>query len=240
MSFAVKNIKTLLNKLKIKKIDEALLDEALTHPSYNFERNIDNMPDYERLEFLGDSVLRLSLSDYLFDKYPDYNEGKLTKIRSFLVSDACLAQIAASLSLGSYINIGVHEEKDRGREKESILACTMEAVFGAIYKNSGFQKAKEVIYNLYSSFNFDIDNILMLYNPKEILQQYTQGLNKDLPEYKVINESGPAHKKIYEIAVFYANKEIGRGAAGTKKEAEKSAAIAAIKNLNIKGESGNE
>ncbi len=236
MSSAANERKILLKKLKIKKIDEALLNEALTHPSFNFERNIENAPDYERLEFLGDSVLRLSLSDYLFRKYPDYNEGKLTKIRSYLVSDECLAKIAVSLSLGRYLNIGVHEAKDGGREKDSILACSMEAILGAIYTDSGFDKANEVIYNLYSSIDIDINNILISYNPKEILQQYTQGLNKDLPVYKTVSESGPAHKKMYEIAVIYQNKEIGRGIAPTKKEAEKKAALNALCELNIKEE----
>ena len=236
MSSAANERKILLKKLKIKKIDEALLNEALTHPSFNFERNIENAPDYERLEFLGDSVLRLSLSDYLFRKYPDYNEGKLTKIRSYLVSDACLAKIAVSLDLGRYLNMGIHESKDGGREKDSILACSMEAILGAIYTDSGFDKANEVIYNLYSSIDIDINNILISYNPKEILQQYTQGLNKDLPVYKTVSESGPAHKKMYEIAVIYQNKEIGRGIAPTKKEAEKKSELNALCELNIKEE----
>lgn len=240
MLSAAKEIKKLLKKLGIKDIKEELLNEALTHPSFNFEKNAENAPDYERLEFLGDSVLRLCMSEYLFDKYPDYNEGKLTKIRSYLVSDEYLAKIAVVLNLGSCLNIGIHEEKDGGREKESILACSLEAVFGAVYKSSGFESIKEIIYNLYRSSDEDIDNILLSYNSKEILQQYTQSLNRDLPEYKIIKESGPAHKKIYEIAVFYHNNEIGRGKAKTKKEAEKIAALDAINKLNIKEENQNE
>lgn len=240
MSFAVKEIENILKRFKIKKIDEGLLSEALTHPSFNFERNIENAPDYERLEFLGDSVLRLALSQYLFDKYPDYNEGKLTKIRSCLVSDECLAKIAEEIQLGSCIQMGMHEEKDGGRKKESILACALEAFFGAIYKDLGYEIAREVICNLYSSFSIDTDNILFSYNPKEVLQQYTQSLNKDLPVYKIINEIGPAHKKTYEIAVLYQDKEIGRGQAKTKKEAEKMAALDAINALNIKKDDKNE
>ena len=240
MSFGDKKINKLLNELKIKKIDEGLLNEALTHPSFNFERNIENAPNYERLEFLGDSVLRLSLSRYLFDKYPDYQEGKLTKIRSYLVSDECLAKIAAAIKLGEYLNIGKHEAKDGGKTKESILACTMEAVFGAIYKSINFEAAKNCIYMLYSKFDTDFEQILHSYNPKEILQQYTQGINKDLPEYKVINEEGPAHKKTYKVGVFYHNEEIGTGSAKTKKEAEKNAALDAIKRLNIQEDDNNE
>ena len=240
MSFGDKKIEKLLRKLKIKNIDEGLLNEALTHPSFNFERNIENAPNYERLEFLGDSVLRLSLSNYLFDKYPDYQEGKLTKIRSYLVSDECLAKIASSIGLGEYLIIGKHEVKDGGKEKESILACAMEALFGAIYKSLDFEAAKECIYSLYSDLDMDFGQILHSYNPKEILQQYTQGLNKDLPEYKVINEEGPAHKKIYNVGVFYHDEEIGMGNAKTKKEAEKNAALDALKRLNIQEEDNNE
>lgn len=235
MLFAAKEIKNLLLQLRINKIDEVLLEEALTHPSFNFEQNIENAPDYERLEFLGDSVLRLCMSQYLFDKYSLYDEGRLTKIRSYLVSDEYLSKIAVSLNLGTCIKMGIHEEKDGGREKESILACAMEAVFGAVYKNLGFDKVKDIIYNLYSLSDENIDDILLAYNSKEILQQYTQGLNKDLPEYRIINEHGPAHKKVYEIAVFYHNEEVGRGKAKTKKEAEKLAAMDAIKKLKIDG-----
>lgn len=233
MSSSAKDLVILLKKIKLEKIDLDLFSEALTHPSYNFEKNIENAPDYERLEFLGDSVLRLCLSEYLYDIYNNYDEGKLTKIRSYIVSDACLAKIANSLDLGRYLKIGVHEEKDGGREKESILACAMEAILGAIYKSSGFNKAKEFIYSLYSSADIDMDTVLFSYNSKEILQEYTQRINKDLPVYKIMNESGPAHNKTYEIAVIYHEKEIARGIGKTKKEAEKIAAFNAIKVLNI-------
>lgn len=233
MLFWDNKTKEFLDKINIDNINEELMSEALTHPSFNYEKNINEAPNYERLEFLGDSVLRLSLSNYLYDKYPFDNEGKLTKIRSYLVSDECLAIVAQSINLGEYLYIGEHEVKDGGRTKESILACAMEAVFGAVYKSVGYETAKQFIYSLYSNIDVEPDKILYSYNAKEILQQYTQGLNKDLPEYKIIREDGPAHKKTYEVCVMYHDEVIGTGIAKTKKEAEKLAAFDAVKKLNI-------
>jgi len=226
-----KQIKKLLDVLNINIKNLELMDEALTHPSYNFERNKSFEPDYERLEFLGDSVLRVCVSDYLFDKYSDYDEGKLSKIRGFVVSDKFLSEIALKLGIKEYINIGEHEEKDGGRDKESILACVLEAIFGAIYKIKGFKYVKEFIYGIYSSLNTDIDYIMYQYNAKELLQQYTQGLNKDLPEYIIVKETGLAHNKTFESVVKYHGVEYGRGIAKTKKEAERIAAINALKKL---------
>lgn len=242
MSFAArkKTIKELLNKLKIKTTDELLFDEALTHPSFHYETNKENAPDYERLEFLGDSVLRLVMSNFLFEKYPDFDEGCLTKIRSYLVSDNFLSKLALNIELNKYLNIGIHEEKDGGRNKESILACAMEAVFGAVYKSLGYDAAKNCIENLYSSVKINTNEILYSYNSKEILQQYTQGINKDLPKYKTVNEYGEAHDKTYEVCVFYHGEELGRGVAKTKKEAEKQAAFDSLKKLNLLGENENE
>ena len=228
-----KQLKNFLKTLNIASNNLEIFDEALTHSSYNFEENRENASDYERLEFLGDSVLRLSISEILFDKYKNYDEGKLTKIRSYLVSDRFLHSIALDYNLNEIINIGPHEEKDGGRSKESILACAMEALFGAIYKTLGFEFAKEFICKIYELKNINTDEILYSYNTKEILQQYTQGKNKDLPEYEIIKETGKAHKKTYEIVVKYRGEELGRGIATTKKDAEKTAAFEAIKRLNL-------
>lgn len=233
-----------LNKFKkvlnISDLDLDLLNTALTHSSYNFESENTDFPDYERLEFLGDSVLRICVSEYLFDKYPDYDEGKLTKIRSTLVSDRFISTLADKINLKNYLNIGIHEEKDGGRDKESINACAMEAVLGAVYKSKGFEKAKSLIYTLYSDIDTSFEDIMLNFNTKELLQQYTQSLNKDLPEYKVINETGKAHNKTFEVSVIYQNKELGRGTAKTKKDAEKNAAYNALKQLNLLQEGGNE
>lgn len=227
-----KQIKKFLESAQITSADLELFDEALTHPSYNFENNI-NAKDYERLEFLGDSVLRLAVSTYLFDKYKDYDEGNLTKIRSYLVSDEFLYMTALDFKLDKLLNIGCHEEKDGGRKKESIVACAMEAVFGALYKSAGFDAALNFIFRIYDNKALNVKDILYSYNSKEILQQYTQAQNKDLPEYILINESGKAHNKTYEVSVNYHGEELGRGVAKTKKEAEKLAAFDAIKSLKL-------
>ena len=160
----VDQLSELVEKLNIYKTDLELLDIALTHPSFNFEQNMENAQDYERLEFLGDSVLRLVISEYLFDKYPDFQEGKLTKIRSYLVSDEFLYKIALNLNIDRYLNIGPHEEKDGGRTKSSILACAMEAILGAIYKSIGFQSVKDFLYQIYNDLDIDINEILFIYN----------------------------------------------------------------------------
>lgn len=222
-----------LEKLDIEKTDVELLDIALTHPSFNFEKNIEDAPDYERLEFLGDSVLRLVVSELLFDKYSDYDEGKLTKIRSYLVSDEFLAQLAQKINLGCVLKIGHHEEKDGGRKKESILACAMEAVFGAVFKSCGFEFAKTFISQIYSMIKVDVSMVLYMYNSKELLQQYTQGKTKNLPEYELTKEFGKAHNKTYEVCVKYQGDVLGVGTARTKKEAEKIAAFNALKKLKI-------
>lgn len=222
-----------LKKLNIEKTDVELLDVALTHPSFNFEKNDDISPDYERLEFLGDSVVRLVVSEYLFDRHKDFDEGKLTKIRSYLVSDEFFSKVAQKLGLGKLLNVGKHEAKDGGRTKESILACALEAVFGAVFKSVGFDEARTFICSLYDDIDIDINSILYMYNSKELLQQYTQGKNKDLPEYHLISETGQAHCKTYEVNVVYRGEVLGSGIAGQKKEAEKLAAYNALKKLNI-------
>ena len=233
MQIRVDQLNELIEKLNIKGTDLELLNTALTHPSFNFEQNIEDAQDYERLEFLGDSVLRLVISEYLFDLYPDYQEGKLTKIRSYLVSDEFLYKIALSLNLDKYLNIGPHEEKDGGRTKSSILACAMEAILGAVYKSIGFEEAKKFLYGIYNDLDIDINEILFIYNSKEILQQYTQSDSKSLPEYILLSETGKAHDKTYEVCVVYKEKTLGKGIAKTKKEAEKIAAYNAIKELKI-------
>ena len=222
-----------LKKLNIEKTDVELLDVALTHPSFNFEKNKENQPDYERLEFLGDSVVRLVVSEYLFDKHQNFDEGKLTKIRSYLVSDEFFSKVSQRLGIGKLLNIGVHEAKDGGRTKESILACALEALFGAVFKSLGFEKARKFVSSLYDEIDIDVNSILYMYNSKELLQQYTQGKNKDLPEYHLVSETGQAHCKTYEINVVYHGEILGSGVAAQKKEAEKIAAYNAIKKLNL-------
>ena len=230
----IQKIKQFLEKLDIPSNDYRLFDEALTHSSYNIEPERDKGYDYERLEFLGDSVLRLSAGEYLFQKYADYDEGKLTKIRSCIVSDKFLAGIALKLGYSRYIDLGCGEERDNGRKKESIRACVFEAILGAIYLSCGFERAKQFVYDVFDGEN--IKETMHYYNAKEILQEYTQHFNKDLPEYHVISETGPSHDKTFEVSVSYHGKQLAIGSGKTKKEAEQAAARLAVKILKISDE----
>ncbi len=237
----IKELKDLADILGLKYLDLEIADEALTHSSFNFEAGNENGNDYERLEFLGDSVLRLYVSELLYDKYPYYDEGKLTKIRSRLVSDNFLAGLAIKTGIDKYIKLGKHEEKDGGRKKESIKACAMEAMLGAIYKSNGADSVKEFIYELYNDIPIGFDEeTIEHYNYKELLQQYTQSQNKDLPEYNLTGETGKAHKREFEVTVSYKGEILGQGQGRTKKEAEKQAAKEALIKLKLIDKEENE
>lgn len=229
----IKQIKELLKLLGIKSKNYQLINQALTHSSYIFENNTNNIQDYERLEFLGDSVLKIHTSKYLYDKFPDYNEGELTKIRAYLVSDNFIFKLAQDISLEEYINLGTQEEKTGGRKRKSILACAFEALLGAFYEDEIFNETYTLLDRLYSKYIDEIAKNIKFYNAKAILQEYTQAKSKELPEYIVKKESGKAHDKSYEIEVKYKNKIMGKGSGKSKKEAEQNAAMSAVKKLGL-------
>lgn len=217
--------------------EKKLLKMALTHSSVTFENG--NEQNYERLEFLGDSVLKLTMSDILYKKYPDYEEGRMTKIRGILVSDSTLAKLGRQINLNKLIIVGSSEKKDHGQDKESVIACSMEAIFGAIYLSCGIEKAMDYIKYLYDNLIEEIDNHLEIYNAKAVLQEYTQGLNKDLPEYILINEKGEAHNKTFFYEVVYRGKSLATGYGKTKRDAQQDAAKSACLRLGIFKESSN-
>ncbi len=211
--------------------DNELIQKALTHPSYTKENNLDALGNYERLEFFGDSVLKLFTSKLLYETYPEAEEGELSKIRSILVSDAILAQIAVKIGLDKVIKLGPAEEKQGGRMRESNLACSLEAVLGALYL-SGEQVVIESFINEYIMvFAEDIDKHFEKYNAKDILQQYTQGVNKTLPVYRTVDIKGPAHKPVFEVEVEWDGRIIARACGKTKKEAQQNCALEACKEL---------
>ena len=228
-----REIKKLLKKINLKCNNHELIDTALTHSSYVFENNIDGIGNYEKLEFLGDSVLKLCISKYLYDKFPEYKEGELTKIRGILVSDKFLAKIANSLNLGEYLNLGVHEEKSGGRSRLSILACAFEALLGALYECGLLENIYSVLENLYNEYIDEIAVDICKYNAKAVLQEYTQAKTKSLPEYTIKKESGKAHDKSYEIEVRYNGKLLGKGKGKSKKEAQQNAALNATVKLGL-------
>lgn len=213
--------------------DENLVKIALTHPSFTKENNISDLENYERLEFFGDSVLKLFTSKLLYELYPKSSEGELSKIRSILVSDAILAQVAVKIGLDKQIILGPSEEKQGGRKRESNIACSLEAVLGACYFSGKQKEIEQFIKEYIIIYADDIDKHFEKYNAKDILQQYTQGINKTRPEYNVVSVTGPAHKPIFNIEVIWNEKVIAEACGKSKKEAEQSAALEACKSLGI-------
>jgi ribonuclease III len=199
-----------------------LLDQALTHKSYVHEQR-ELMQHNERLEFLGDAVLELVISDYCYERFTDLTEGELSKLRASLVNDGNLARIARRLQLGSYLLIGRGEELTGGRAKVSLLADTLEAVLAAIYLDSSLEGVYQV---LLQCFEEDLNNIRRMgyRDYKSELQEYTQEKFACVPTYIVVRERGPDHEKVFEVELTIGGKIQGFGAGKSKKEAEQDAA----------------
>ena len=210
-----------------------LFKKALTHPSYTKEQEMDYTESYERLEFLGDAVLKLAVSDILYKKYPDYTEGSMSKIRSVIVSDAVLFEVAEKIGLSELIILGKHEEKQGCRKLESVCACAFEAVLGAYYLDGKFSELIEFINRIFLPYIQEVDKNFEKYNAKALLQEYTQSKTKTIPEYRVINETGPAHNKTFEVEVWYEGKLIASASGKSKKDAEQKCAYEECKKLGI-------
>ncbi len=204
--------------------NENLYRIALTHPSYTKDNNLDYTECYERLEFLGDSVLKLVISELLYKKYPDYTEGDMSKIRSIAVSDNTLSKIAINIGLNKLIKAGIHDAKQGVTQLESVTACAFEATLGAYYLDGKLPELKEFAKKIFTPFIEEIDKNFAKYNAKAILQEFTQGQTKEIPEYKLIGTKGPEHNKIFEIEVSYQGEVIAKGEGRTKKDAEQNAA----------------
>lgn len=217
----------------IETITEDFYKHALTHSSYTKEHELPETQCYERLEFLGDAVLKLTISDVLFKRYPDSREGELSKIRSILVSDNTLAEIAKNNGLQQLIIMSKHEEKQGCRNLNSICACVFEAVLGAYYLDGKFNEIVKYIEKTFEPYIEDVAQHFEKFNAKAILQEYTQGLNKKTPVYTVISESGPQHKKTFEVEVRYNDEVLAVETGSSKKEAEQKCALSACKKLGI-------
>lgn len=198
-----------------------LLECALTHTSYANEQKIHRYEDYERLEFLGDAVLEMISSAFLYKKYPDKREGDLTKIRASLVCEPALAYCARDFELEKYIRLGKGEEAGGGRDKDSIISDVCEALIGAMYLDSdGIEEPRAFIMRFILS---DLEGKLLFYDAKSILQEQTQKKGGKL-SYEIVDESGPCHKRVYTACVVIDGKEIQRGTGKSKKAAEQQAA----------------
>ncbi len=211
--------------------DRALLVQALTHSSFVNEQKINKKPDYERLEFLGDAVLEMISSAYLYRTFPDKKEGEMSKIRASLVCEGALAFDANQLGIREYIQLGKGEEATGGRNKESIIADVMEAVIGALFLDGGIEQSKRFIDTYVLS---NIDAVQMFVDSKSLLQEMSQGENLGAIRYEICGESGPEHDKIFEVRVFVGDKNLGEGTGKTKKAAEQQAAYQAILALKNK------
>ena len=202
-----------------------LLNKALTHSSYLKETASRNLESNEQLEFFGDAVLKLYISEYLMSKYSNYTEGQLSKLRASVVSEKVLINVANKLNLKNYLLLGVNEKK---HFSDSILGDALEALLAIIYYECGSTKSKKFIIDNWSIYIEQADKNKDKENYKAALQEHLQAKKQGLPIYKLISESGPGHNKNFEMAVYVCNKELSRGVGKTKKEASQNAAKAAL------------
>ena len=208
--------------------NKELMENAMRHSSYANETR-KKLKDNERLEFLGDAVLELSSSEFIFENYPAMPEGDMTKLRASIVCEPTLAQCAAVIELGSFLRLGKGEELTGGRFRDSIVSDAMEALIGAIYLDGGFASAKEFIHRFILQ---DLENKKLFYDSKTILQEIVQAHFKETISYRLTGEEGPDHNKSFHVAVFIGETEYGVGTGRTKKAAEQDAAYQSILKLH--------
>ena len=202
--------------------NENLLRQALTHSSFANEHKKMGFADNERLEFLGDAVLELVSSDFLYSTYPDMPEGKMTRLRASLVCEPTLAMCARQIGLPSYIKLGHGEELGGGRERDSIVSDALEALIGAVYLDGGLADAKEFIHRFVLD---DIEHKKLFFDSKTILQEFVQGeMHGQELSYELTSEDGPDHAKSFTVRVLIGDKAFGTGKGSTKKAAEQEAA----------------
>lgn len=218
----------LKNRFQLECLDEDLLLQALTHSSYIYENRQNGIENNQRLEFLGDAVLDLAISDFLFRKYPESDEGELTKLRAALVCEPSLARTAKSLNLGYCLRMGKGEERSGGRERPSILADAFEALLGAIYLDQGLIKASEMALKFLGPLIKDVLEGRLDSDYKTELQEIVQQLGSEQVQYTILREEGPDHHKIFTAGVIYKGELAGTGSGRSKKEAEQQAAKSAL------------
>ena len=204
--------------------NEELLKQALTHSSYANEKHLKKLSDNERLEFLGDAVLELTSSEFLFANYPHLTEGELTKLRASIVCEPTLALCTEAIHLGHFLFLGKGEDQTGGRKRKSVLSDALEAVIGAIYLDGGFANAKEFVEKFILT---DIEKKQLFYDSKTILQEVVQGQHESL-SYVLLEEVGPDHDKNFTVGVMIGEKQVSTGTGHTKKSAEQEAAYRAL------------
>lgn len=208
---------------------EDLLTEALTHRSYLNEFPTWRLPHNERLEYLGDAVLELLVSEELFMKFPNYPEGKLTVLRAALVNYQILSRVAEAMGLTGFILMSHGERKDTGKAREVILANAIEAVIGAIYLDQGLEKTRTFVKKFVMSNLEEVMKTRSYKDAKSELQEFIQETLRVTPTYRVLTESGPAHKRTFRMGVYFDGKLVAEGEGASKQEAELEAAKNALK-----------
>jgi ribonuclease-3 len=229
----IAELKVLTKRLGIPSGSRFLLNEALTHKSYTYERKLNSDRNNEKLEFLGDSVLGLIVSQYIFETFPEVTEGGLSKVKSVVVSAQVLGEKAQILDLGRFLLLGKGEEKTGGKNRPSLLADALEAVIGAVYLTHGLEPAKKLVLGLLKE---DIEGVFtgrLEKDHKTLLQEYFQKTRKMAPRYLVVKEWGPDHNRNFEAVCDVGGELIGRGVGKSKKEAEQLAAQEAIRKLKV-------
>ena len=226
------HLKELEERIAYEFKNKNLFTQALTHSSYANEHRLDHSRCNERLEFLGDAVLEIVTSEFLYRKYERLPEGDLTKIRASIVCEPTLAYCAGDIELGQYLYLGKGEDATGGRNRNSVVSDAMEALIGAIYLDGGFANAKEFIHRFVLN---NVEHMQLFYDSKTILQEIVQGdEHSGKLEYVLVDESGPDHNKNYTVEARIGNKSYGCGEGHTKKAAEQEAAYQAILALRKK------
>lgn len=212
--------------------DPQLLRQALTHASYGHEKR-QHLPDNQRLEYLGDAVLQLAVTEELYRRFPSLPEGRLTVLRAQLVNRHHLQAVAVELGMGEHLILGRGEENSQGRQRGSILADAVEAVIGAVFAEAGWDVVRTIVLRLLepSLAALEKEGEANAANPKGSLQEKLQAEGEHPPVYRCISETGPAHARVYEVVVEWQGRELGRGQGASKKEAEIRAAEVALKIL---------
>ena len=226
-----RNVNELTRKIGYEFKNEEYLHEALTHRSYANEIEKDRRFNNEKLEFLGDAILNLITTEYIYDLYEKKTEGELAKLKSQIISEPVFSTIASELELGEYLYLSNGEIMSGGRHRRSILGDAFEALIGAIFKDSDYYTAKNIALKFLLGKINKLEEIEGTGDYKTVLQEFVQGKYRKMPEYNLIKTSGPDHDKVFEISVSWNNEIHGIGIGKSKKEAEKHAAKEALSKL---------
>jgi len=219
-------------KVNVSFKDKDLLMQAFIHRSYINENGGIKLSHNERLEFLGDAVLELIVTDFLFKKYPTYTEGELTALRSALVNAIIISEVATAIEMNDYLLLSKGESKDNGKARQYILANTYEALVGAIYLDGGYDIANKFISKTLLPHTEEIVAKKLWRDSKSLVQEKAQEFVSVTPLYKVLNETGPDHDKHFTVGIYFGTELIAEGKGKSKQEAEQAAALAALKVKN--------